>query len=161
MRYVMLVFALLGVAGSVFLGARWLGDLDKGRDKIAKMQELSDKMGEENFKKLSKAMGSEVDMNQYHKLVNASYALIGGAVLALLTSIVTFVRVVPGYIGGVILIACAVAPAIFEPKSLVFSGSLILAGLFAFFVRRPTPVVVRTVDRDYREDGDPFVANRI
>lgn len=111
MRIVVFILAILGGLAAAALGAVWLAD-------AAVVEELQ--LGEE----AGVALGSIVTAGW---LLLLALALgIAGGVLALLRK---------GKIAAGVLLTAAVAPAIFEPKSLVFSCLLVVAGLLAFAVK--------------------------
>ena len=58
------------------------------------------------------------------------YAAAGAGVVGTVLAVCGF-----GLIGGVVLLAAPVAPTIFSPLTLVFTGFLALAGLMSFFIR--------------------------
>jgi hypothetical protein len=116
MRIAAFILAILGGLAAAALGMTWLSDAAELEGQI----------------ELAQAAGVSLD-----GIVTAGYLLIlalalgiGGGVLALMRK---------GKVAAGLLIGAAVAPAIFEPKSLVFSFLLIVAGLLAVAVK-PRPV---------------------
>ena len=143
MRYAMLIFALLGTAGSGFLGYAWYKNTKT-------LDEMSQKLGGDDkvemLMKLTGDKGPGVALTRARTV--PSYVLLAGAVVGLLAAVATFARVIPGVVGGVVLLAFAVVPAVLvkEPAPVMFTIGFLLAGLFAFFVRaRPA---VRPLDPD-------------
>lgn len=108
MRIAAFILAILGGLAAAALGMTWLSDAAELQDQLA----------------LAEAAGVSVDsiITAGWLLIAALFLGIGGGVLALMRK---------GKIAAPVLIASAVVPAIFEPKSLVFSFLLIIAGLLA------------------------------
>lgn len=137
MRIAVLILSILGSIGAGFLGAKWLSDHQKVSAQIRDMAEKMKVSEEEAMKFVALLSDKPEAFAEYKTLVNAAYALCVGAVVGLITGVLIFARKVPGVVGGIILILCAAIPAAIVPKTLVFSGLLIVAGLLAFVVKTP------------------------
>lgn len=116
MRIASFILAILGGLAAAALGMTWLSD-------AADLQ---------NDPQLAAAAGDSLG-----GIVTAGYLLmvalglgIAGGVLALLRR---------GRIAAAVLVVSAIAPAVFEPKSLVFSFLLIVAGLLALGIKPKAP----------------------
>lgn len=152
MRIAVLILALLGGVAEGFLGFKWLSDAAKNEKMLKQLEELGAAFEKEGIDKnkgvdMIGNLGGQSNFSEklaeYKKLVKAAYCLAGGAILALLTGILVFARVVPGYVGGILLLLCAIVPAVFEPKTLVFTCFVVLAGLLSFAVRsKKKPVAI-------------------
>ena len=152
MRYVVLIFGLLGVVGSGFLGYKWRTDLNDGRDKV----ELNRKLLESELAGSKDNRGAAdpllksrlADFNEkyakYYSLGRAVPFLLASAVLGLFGTFVSFSR--HGLSGAVLLIVTGAGPGAFAPPALVFTGSLILAGILSLFVRPRRPKVLAPVE---------------
>lgn len=108
MRIVAFILSVLGGLLTAALGITWLSDAAELQDQIA----------------LAEAAGISID-----SMITAAYLLIAAFFLGITGGILALKR--KGKIAAPILIAAAVMPALYEPKSLVFSFLLIIAGLFA------------------------------
>ncbi len=108
MRIVAFILAILGGLLAAALGVTWLSDASDLQDQIA----------------LAEAAGFSID-----SMITAAYLLIAALFLGITGGVLALMR--KGKIAAPILIAAAVLPALYEPKSLVFSFILIIAGLFA------------------------------
>ena len=111
MRIVVFILAILGGLAAAALGAVWLAD-------AAAVEQLQ--LGEEAGVALE-------------GIVTAGYLLLLALALAIAGGVLALLR--KGKFAAGVLISAAVAPAIFEPKSLVFSFLLVVAGLLAFAVK--------------------------
>ena len=126
MKVAALILGLLGSLAAVGLGSKWVTDYNKYESTIASMQELSEQMGS----------GVLADsLGEVKKLKNAGYALVGLGILAFLASVLVFKL---GKLSGIIMWATAIVPAIFVPKSLVFTSLLLVAGLLALLAKSKT-----------------------
>jgi hypothetical protein len=119
MRFVVLIFGLLGAAGSVYLGTKWISD----REKLAV-----------DVEKLPPERKAELD-----KLVKSAYAMIGGAILGLAGVLMALNRM--GIMAAGLFIVGVAVPVVLsqEPKILVFTFGLAIAGLLSFLIRKKTP----------------------
>ncbi len=108
MRIVAFILAILGGLLAAALGVTWLSDASELQDQIA----------------LAEAAGISID-----SMITAAYLLIAALFLGITGGVLALMR--KGKIAAPVLIGAAVLPAIYEPKSLVFSFILIIAGLFA------------------------------
>jgi hypothetical protein len=118
MRFAAFIFAIVGGLAAAALGMTWLADAA-----------ILDGQHE-----LAEAAGVSLD-----GIITAGYLLIAALALGIGGGILALMR--KGKIAAAVLIGAAVAPAIFEPKSLVFSFLLIVAGLLAVAVK-PKPALV-------------------
>jgi hypothetical protein len=108
MRIAGFILAVLGALAAGALGAVWLSDAAKYKDQLAQAQ----------------ALGLDVG-----SIVTAGYVLVLSLVLGIVGGVMALRR--KGTIAAAILIAAGVAPALFEPKALVFTWLLLLAGLLS------------------------------
>jgi hypothetical protein len=115
MRIAGLILGILGGLLAGFLGMKWMGDADSLKGQI----ELARKMG--------------VNMADLDKMVTASYMLIGAMVAGIVGGILAMMG--KGKIAAVLMLAGAIVPAIWVPKSLIFTCLLLLGGIVCFFVK--------------------------
>ena len=124
MKIAALIFGLLGVAGSGFLGSKWLSDMNeiKGKIEIIRVLAATDPKAKESLDKLD-------------RLGNAAYGLLGGAVLGLAGCGLVFVR--KGMIAGTLFLVGFIVPLVLaqDGKAAIFTFGLLLAGIFSFFVK--------------------------
>jgi hypothetical protein len=122
MRIAAFIIGLIGAAGALFLGAKWNSDMHSELGKAAEALAAG----------LGGGMGAE--LNGFR---NAIYALFACGAIGLIASVVVLLRKGQPVVNGLLLIACAVAPIVFMNKA-VLGVPMALAGIFAFFVRRPS-----------------------
>jgi hypothetical protein len=124
MRVAAFIIGLIGAAGALFLGAKWNSDM---HSELGRAAEALAGLG---------GMGAELSSFR-----NAIYALFACGALGLIASVVVLLRKGQPVVNGLLLIACAVVPIVFMNKA-VLGVPMALAGIFAFFVRRPSRAVV-------------------
>jgi hypothetical protein len=123
MRILGLILGILGGLAAGFLGMKWMGDANHLKASI----DFARKMG--------------VNMAELDKMATASYMLIGAMVAGIVGGILAFMG--RGKIAAVLMLAGAILPAIWAPKSLIFTCLLLLGGIVSFFIKpRQTPVGV-------------------
>lgn len=124
MRIAALIFGILGVLGSGFLGSKWLKDMNdqKAKIDIARAVAELDPKTKESLERLD-------------RLGNAAYGLVGGAVLGAVGCVLVFIR--KGKIAaGLFLVGFAIPIALGQDgKVAIFTFGLFLAAIFAFFVK--------------------------
>lgn len=108
MRIAAFILAILGGLAAAALGMTWLDDAAELQDQIA----------------VAEAAGVSVG-----SIVTAGWLLVVALGLGIAGGVLALLR--KGRIAAPVLILAAVAPAVFEPKSLVFSFLLIIAGVLA------------------------------
>ncbi len=108
MRIAAFILAILGGLAAAALGMTWLSDAAELKEQIA----------------VAEAAGVSVG-----SIVTAGWLLVLALGLGIAGGVLSLMR--KGRIAAPVLIVAAVAPAVFEPKSLVFSFLLIIAGLLA------------------------------
>ena len=118
------------------LGLKWISDSSKVNEAMKAVESLG--LGDNPEIKAAVAKA--------RFLVIAAYLLVLGAVVAVVTTVVWMKRPEMTKIYGGVLIACALVPALFAAKSLVFTfflvvaGGLCLAGKSSVPAVRPQPV---------------------
>ncbi len=115
MRILGLILGILGGLLAGFLGMKWMGDADSLKGQI----EVARKMG--------------VNMAELDKMATASYMLIGAMVAGIVGGILAMMG--KGKIAALLMLAGAILPAIWAPKSLVFTCILLLGGIVSFFAK--------------------------
>jgi hypothetical protein len=121
MRWVILGLALLGAVLAGGIGAKWLGDAENDAEAIRKIEEYS---------KANAGKNAVLDQSiaKLNNILRAAYLLVAGCLVAIGIAVALQLKRVQPVVAGSVWIACAIVPAIFEPKSLVFSFFLIIAG---------------------------------
>ena len=123
MRIAGLILGILGGLIAGFLGMKWMGDADSLKASI----EAARKLG--------------ANMAELDKMIMASYMLIGAMVAGIVGGILAMMG--KGKIAALLMLAGAILPAIWAPKSLVFTCILLLGGIVSFFAKpRQTAVSV-------------------
>ena len=117
MRIAAFILGILGGLAAAALGMTWLSDAAELQEQIA----------------VAEAAGVSVG-----SIVTAGWLLVLALGLGIAGGVLALLR--KGRIAAPVLIVAAVAPAVFEPKSLVFSFLLIVAGLLALGAT-PKPVM--------------------
>ncbi|HWM24399.1 MAG TPA: hypothetical protein VNP98_06210 [Chthoniobacterales bacterium] len=115
MRILGLILGILGGLAAGFLGMKWMGDAESLKGQI----ELARKMG--------------VNMGELDKMATASYMLIGAMVAGIVGGIMAMMG--KGKIAALLMLAGAILPAIWAPKSLVFTCLLLVGGIVSFFAK--------------------------
>jgi hypothetical protein len=77
-----------------------------------------------------------VNMADLDKMVTASYMLIGAMVAGIVGGVLAMMG--KGKIAALLMLAGAILPAIWVPKSLIFTCLLLLGGIVSFFAK-PKP----------------------
>lgn len=121
MRIAGLILGILGGLAAGFLGMKWMGDADSLKGQI----EVARKMG--------------VNMAELDKMATASYMLIGAMVAGIVGGILAMMG--KGRIAALLMLAGAILPAIWAPKSLVFTCILLLGGIVSFFAKPKSAAV--------------------
>jgi hypothetical protein len=121
MRILGLILGILGGLAAGFLGMKWMGDAESLKTSI----EAARKLG--------------ANMADLDKVATASHVLIGSMVAGIVGGILAMMG--KGKIAALLMLAGAIVPAIWVPKSLVFTFLLVLGGIVCFFIKpRPTAV---------------------
>lgn len=115
MRILGLILGILGGLIAGFLGMKWMGDADSLQASI----EAARKLG--------------ANMSDLDKMVTASYMLISAMVAGIVGGILAMMG--KGKIAALLMLAGAILPAIWAPKSLVFTCILLLGGIVSFFAK--------------------------
>ena len=131
LRIFVLLFALLGAGGAGFLGAVWLVQY---HEQVAKLKEA------EPMLQFGRALGMDANAEnvaryELSKLIVKSYLLMAVAGLAFLWGLWLAVSQGSGFLPGMMILAGVAAAGILEPKTLIFTGFLILVGLLCLFIR--------------------------
>lgn len=124
MKIAALIIGILGSLAILGLGAKWVSDYNKYEKSIAAIEKMSTELG-----------GSEeiaASMSQVKKLHTAGMLMVVMGFLALIASVLVFKM---AKLSGIVMLAAVVIPAIFAPKSLVFSFLLIIAGVMALLAK--------------------------
>jgi hypothetical protein len=125
LRIAALVLGLLGAAASGLLGAAWLKDYNDNQaamQLVVGLRDFAAKMGGDT-KKLDAEIAKLEDMR------TAAFFLVGALPLGIGGGVLAWKRRTK--IGGAVLIAAAVAPAVLAPKSLGFTWLLVVGGILA------------------------------
>jgi hypothetical protein len=115
MRILGLILGILGGLAAGYLGMKWMGDANSLKASI----DAARKMG--------------VNMAELDKMATASYMLIGAAVAGIVGGILAMMG--KGKIAALLMLAGVIVPAIWAPKSLVFTCLLLIGGIVCFFVK--------------------------
>jgi len=115
MRILGLILGILGGLAAGFLGMKWMGDAESMKGQI----ELARKMG--------------VNMAELDKMLTASYMLLGAMVAGIVGGVLAMMG--KGKIAALLMLAGAILPAIWVPKSLIFTCLLLLGGIVSFFAK--------------------------
>lgn len=144
MRIVAIVFGLLGVAGSGFLGGKWLSDINDKKAELELIRKMEEVVKTEEFSNKVR----EIDRH-----INATYGLLAGAALGFVAVILVMLGQTK-FAGLLFLVALAIPVALLmHGKVLIFTFPLGLAALFALLARpRRVPARYRDRDRDRDED---------
>ena len=115
MRILGLILGILGGLAAGFLGMKWMGDANHLKASI----DAARKMG--------------VNMAEVDKMATAAYMLIGAMVAGIVGGILAMMG--RGKIAALLMLAGAIVPAIWVPKSLIFTCLLLLGGIVSFFAK--------------------------
>ncbi|HMG06565.1 MAG TPA: hypothetical protein VK581_13980 [Chthoniobacterales bacterium] len=115
MRILGLILGIFGGLAAGFLGMKWMGDANHLKASI----DFARKMG--------------VNMAELDKMATASYMLICAMVAGIVGGILAFMG--KGKIAAILMLAGGILPAIWAPKSLIFTCLLLLGGIVCFFVK--------------------------
>ena len=129
MRAAILCLVVLGALGSGVLGLKWISDSSKVEEAMKAVQSLG--LGDSPEIKTAAAKA--------RSLVVAAYLMVLGAVVAVTTTAIWLKRSEMKKAYGGVLIACALVPALFALKSLVFTFFLIVAGGLCLVGKSPVP----------------------
>jgi hypothetical protein len=126
-RIAAFIIGLLGAAGALFLGIKWMGDINSPEGQAA--LKLAAALAKEGGGGAMGGLGSEMLGMQ-----RATYALLACGVIGLVISIVVLLRKGKPVVNGILLIVCGILPVILASKA-VFGVPMALAGIFAFLVK--------------------------
>lgn len=115
MRILGLILGILGGLLAGCLGWKWLDDANH----VKAMIDL--------------ARNSGANMAVLDKTVTAAYMLIGGMGAGIVGGILAMMG--KGKIAALLMLAGAIVPAIWAPKSLAFTFLLVIGGIVCFFVK--------------------------
>src|SRR5262245_52474167 len=121
MRLAVLLLAILGASAAAFLGARWYHDTHTEQAKAV----LS--LGSDAGSNLPEAWA------ELRKVSLASYALLAAALLGVAGGFLAALG--KGVIAGPAILLGPLAAGALQPKSLVFTSPLLLAGVLSFLIR--------------------------
>ena len=163
MRIVVLIFGVLGLLGSLFVSYRWgsewleIHDRMEKASKIVRSQRGDKSKGadDEAWLKdrdvLTMVLAAAIDPQNFQTAENLFYTrqralpfVVVGNLFALIGIVVSFAG--HGRSGAALLLASGLVPAVLEPKVLIFTGCLVLAGLFSLFIRPPRRKMVALED---------------
>jgi hypothetical protein len=122
MRVAGLILGILGGLVAGLLGMKWLGDASHMKTQI----------------ELIRSVG--VSMAELDKLITAAYILIGSMVAGIVGGILAVMG--KGKMAALLMLAGAIVPAIWAPKSLVFTCLLLIGGIVSFFAKPRQGAVV-------------------
>jgi hypothetical protein len=148
MRVVALLFGLLGVIGSAFVGVKWMNDPAVTGKAAELNKELYPKV-----KDLPPNPLTDPIIEAYRR--GRTYmALLGCAALGAIACFVVAMR--KGVIAGALFLgAFAIPMALYQkPQLAVFTGAFVIAGLLSFFVKSPTPYKAPRPGPGISEDDD-------
>ena len=160
MRYIMLLFGLLGVGGlgviSYWWGTEWLkqhNDYEANLNLLKAEQSFARTVAAagEHPKNLLAIQAQQTNVTLMYKRQRVLPFVLSGIVLALIGIFVSFIG--RGLSGAALLLVTGAGPAIFAAPMLIFSGSLIVAGIFSLFVRLGRPK--EPAPMDDVDDFDP------
>jgi hypothetical protein len=115
MRILGLILGILGGVLAGCLGWKWISDANH-------MKSMID---------LARSAG--VSMAELDKIVTAGYMLIGSMVAGFVGGVLAMMR--KGMIAALLMLAGAIVPAIWAPKSLGFTALLVIGAIVCFFVK--------------------------
>ena len=135
MRWVILGLALLGALLAGGIGAKWLGDADDNAATIKKLQEYQQGLQSKG----SNTAALDKQMSGLNNVIRAAYLLVIGCLASIGAAVAVGMNKIKPMVAGSIWLGSALIPAFFEPKSLVFSFLLIIAGGL-MLLRKPATV---------------------
>ncbi len=135
MRVAVLILAILGSLSAGFLGYRWKTDADTVMPTIEAVRALA-----------ADDPTAQAKIQEVDRLVIATWCLLGAVGVGLVAGFVGFYG--QGLIAAALLAAAVIVPAIFEPRTLVFTSPLALAAILALFIRKPRPAPSPTKDAE-------------
>ena len=115
MRILGLILGILGGLLAGCLGWKWLDDANHAKALI------------------DLARSSGASMAELDKIVTAGYMLIGSMVAGIVGGILAMMG--RGKIAALLMLAGVIVPAIWAPKSLVFTCLLLIGGIVSFFAK--------------------------
>jgi uncharacterized protein involved in cysteine biosynthesis len=130
MRIAVLIFALLGAAVAGFLGSKWLGDLAEGKASVEKMKKTM-----QDFKGLIDSPELDTKFKELASLERAAYLLVVAALVGLVMEIMVVLGKIPPKVAGAAMLLAVALPTVFQPKSLVFTFCLVIAGILALLAK--------------------------
>ncbi len=137
MRWVILGLALLGALLAGGIGAKWLGDADDNAATIKKLQEYQQGLQSKG----TSTAALDKQMSGLNNVIRSGYLLVIGCLASIGAAVAVGMNKIKSMVAGSIWLASALIPAFFEPKSLVFSFLLIIAGGL-ILLRKPVALPV-------------------
>lgn len=162
-RIVVLVLAIFGGAGQLFLGLKWRGDAVENTHN-RRLLAAYRKTEKELDAKGQKPPDTEVNqkIRKWGRVLDTVPYLLAGALMSLVGGVIAMVGY--PYFGVVWLFLAQIGPAILQPPSMIFSCFLPLAIVVCgvtCFIPKPDPSARRPRrdrddydDRDYRDEQD-------
>jgi hypothetical protein len=125
MKIAALIFGLLGVVGSGFLGVKWTGE-GKDPEKLEALKKLNE---------IAQDAKVAADLKEIDMRVKTCYVLIGGAVAGLLGVVLMLMD--KGKVAALLfLVGFGASVAIYKnPVIVIFTFGLALAAVFAFLAK--------------------------
>lgn len=131
MKIVVLILSLLGVVGGAGIAIIWLRQAvsEDARIKIWEQRELISNSPQSQSSRMRR---------QYEAVVFSAYAIIAAVSVGLLAAVLFAAGKIHPLITGVILVCSSVAAGVLEPRGLVFSSPMLLAGGVCFLMKLPS-----------------------
>lgn len=120
MKIAALILGILGSLSTLYLGAKWVGDYGTHQAKLESLEVFAGQLGSE---KVSGVLSE--GMNKLKNLRLVGYWMIAFGALSLAASFLLWKF---GKIAGLIMLAAPIVPALFMPKTLIFTFFLFIAG---------------------------------
>ncbi len=141
MRISVLVVGILGALSAGALGAFWLLDCQMAKSSVEKSRAMVALL-RQGGGPLPPFLDNEVKkaedvVQTYDRHMRAYPFLLAGLVLGGAGAALGMAG--RGLSAAALLLVSAVGPAVLDPRSLIFTGLLIVAGGLAFFIRPPAP----------------------
>jgi hypothetical protein len=146
MRYVVLVFALLGLGGTGFIAFIWgwsyLAESDWFENRSMELERSlkNARPADDNEYRLRR----EEDVRTFNSSTALFYNwrrtlpfILAGFLFALMGIVLCFLG--RGFSAAALLVVGGAGPGVFVPAALLYTGSLVVAGLCALFVRPSGP----------------------